>query len=184
MTMRYAFLVQFCDPSSDVFLLASRCHQVLHSFLCRHKSRNIGVAYPHWSESSVGDEIAFVCRDKTILRQFAQQSLFSLMKQINKFDWGDIIVIQEGGPEVQYYRSQRQDKYNQAGLERDARRRENRGIEPRKYIPQTQTFEHYHSVKKKKGFLHIHRKLVTEVSYEGYGSYGLSGETNTGTVPM
>ena len=184
MNVRHAFLVQFCDPSSDVFLLASRCHQILHGFLCRHDLRAIRVAYPHWSESTVGDEVAFVCRDKTILQQFAQQPFFSLMKRINKFDWSDIIVIQEGGPEVQYCRTQRPDKHTQAGQGRDARRREKRGIEPRKYIPKALEFEHYHSVKKREGFLHIHRRLVQEVSHGGFSSYGLAGETNSGTVPM
>ncbi|WP_461536011.1 type I-F CRISPR-associated endoribonuclease Cas6/Csy4 [Spongorhabdus nitratireducens] len=182
--MRHAFVVQFSDSSSDFFLLAARCHQALHSFLCRHNLRNIGVAYPHWSESTVGDQIAFVCRNKPVLQKLSKHPLFSSMKQVKKFDWSDVITIQEGGSEVQYCRTQKPDKYNQAGLVRDARRREKRGIQPRKYNPEALVFEHYHSIKKREGCLHIQRKLVQRVSHGAFSSYGLSGETNPGTVPM
>ena len=182
--MRYAFLVQFCDPSSDVFLLASRCHQILHGFQCHNDLQAIGVAYPRWSERSVGDCIAFVCHDKDLLQLLSQQPLFSQMKKIKKFSLGEVALIQEGGPEVQYFRTQKPDKYTQAWLEKDDRRREKRGIEPRKYIPQIQLLEHYHSVKKRKGYLHIYRSFAKQVTQGSYSSYGLSGENNSGSVPM
>ncbi|MCW7555933.1 type I-F CRISPR-associated endoribonuclease Cas6/Csy4 [Endozoicomonas gorgoniicola] len=182
--MRYAFLVQFCDPRSDVFLLASRCHQVLHGFQCHNNLRAIGVAYPRWNLRTLGDSIAFICHDKGLLQQFSQQPLFPQMKKINKFAWGDIALIQEGGPEVQYFRTQKPDKYTQAWLEKDSRRREKRGVESRKYIPQIQLLEHYHSVKKRNGYLHIHRSFANQVTQGQFSSYGLSGEMNSGTVPL
>lgn len=182
--MRFAFLVCFCDSTSDVSVLAARCHQVLHGFQCRYDLRIIGVAYPRWNEYSVGDEIAFVCHDKEVLRQFSQQKFFSSMKRGKKFDYGDIISIQEGGAEVQYCRTQKPDKYKQAWLDRDDRRRKKRGIEPRKHIPQTQILEHYHSLRNRKGYLHIQRKPAHQIAQGDYSTYGLAGETNPGTVPL
>ena len=200
--MRSVFLVKFCGNSSNVFFLATRCHIVLHGFQCRYHLKSIGVSYPNWTEKSLGDCIAFVCHNREVLQGFSCQPLFVQMAKIRKFICSDVCPVNENGQqEGQFIRTQKPDKCTGSWLLKDDRRRLRRGLEPKTHIQQEHVFEHYHSLNmgqiiqkprmkrenqgdNKMRYLHIHRRLSSSVIEGNFSSYGLSGENNTGTVPL
>ena len=204
--MRYFFKAYFCDPSSDYFLLAARCHRVLHGFQCRHDLRIIGVTYPQWSEYSVGKCIGFICQDERILNQFSTQPFFHRMHQINKLNYSSVQKVQDGFPEGQFIRIQNPDKFSIVWIERENRRRAKRGLEPFQSVPRSRSIPHHHSLdvnifqgklsagsgyrpdisigKRKRFNLHIHRECISSQQSGQFSSYGLSGAFNTGTVPL
>jgi len=124
------------------------------------------------------------------------------MSKIRKFACSDVYPINENGlQEGQFIRTQKPDKYTSSWLLKDDRRRQRRGIEPKNHIQKNHVFEHYHSLNmgqiiqkprmkresqenNRMRYLHIHRRLSNSTFEGTFSSYGLSGETNAGTVPL
>lgn len=62
MTKRYYFCIRYTPVQADCGLLAGRCISQMHLFMVNHHQamNRVGVSFPDWNESSVGQTIAFV----------------------------------------------------------------------------------------------------------------------------
>ena len=72
---RYFFAIHYVPAKADCGLLAGRCISTLHGYLLNHAVTQIGVAFPSWSDKSIGRTIAFVLSLDQILIPCAIRSL-------------------------------------------------------------------------------------------------------------
>ncbi|MFT5636976.1 MAG: CRISPR-associated endonuclease Csy4 [Cognaticolwellia sp.] len=42
---------------------------IMHSFICKHNIQEMGVSLPAWSDTSIGNVIAFIHSDETVLKR-------------------------------------------------------------------------------------------------------------------
>lgn len=81
MSHRYYFLIRYANANADYGLLAGRCISQMHLFMVNHHQamNRVGVSFPDWNESSVGQTIACVSEDKEMMIGLSFQPYFSLM---------------------------------------------------------------------------------------------------------
>lgn len=193
---RYFFAISYLPDDVDCGLLAGRCISTLHGFSRAHPDTHIGVAFPYWSDRSLGRSIAFVATSKTMLERFRERSYFQVMQADRLFELSPVLDVPETCKNVRFIRNQNLAKIfvgeRKRRLLRARRRAETRG---EVFNPQTPAEMRYvgifHSVLMQSAsdgqsyVLHI-QKLQGEQddSHGFYSSYGLaSSEIYTGQVP-
>ena len=183
----YYIKISFMPKQCDYALLVGRCIKVLHGFLLRNQIKNIGVAFPCWSKSSIGNQICFMSNDPQRIEDLINQNYFKKMCDLELFKIDSICELTEYTDNVVYVRNQAIDKrtpYAKARILRRAKRRaEARG---EKFAPTNTTrddLDFFHQVpmdSQESGnsyMLNIQRIIAAEPDVSGnyeFCSYGLS----------
>ncbi|MBY6186779.1 type I-F CRISPR-associated endoribonuclease Cas6/Csy4 [Marinobacter hydrocarbonoclasticus] len=185
MEKRYFFAIRYVPMHVDAGLLAGRCISILHGFLCRHRVEGIGVSFPDWTEASLGNSIAFVSTDITLLEQLCQQSYFEMMVNDRLFERTGIQLVPKRCREVRFKRNQSIAKCfpgeKRRRLERAKRRAEARGEVFRPVTGNKERqLEPFHSVlihSKSSGqqyLLHIQKELEPGELSDSFCRYGFA----------
>ena len=193
---RYFFAIRYLPDDVDCGLLAGRCISSLHGFSRTHPDVHIGVAFPGWSDRSLGCFIAFVSTNKAHLERFRERSYFQVMQADQLFELSPVLDVPETCKNVRFIRNQNIAKLfvgaRKRRLLRAKRRVEARGEVFNPQTPaETREVGIFHCVFMQSAsngqsyVLHI-QKLQGEPngSHCSYSSYGLaSSESYTGQVP-
>ena len=192
---RHYFLIQYLPARCDESLLAANCIRRLHGFLRRHELNNIGVAFPFWSDMSIGKSIGFVSENANTLKSVSNDKYFMEMQQQNYFSVSPINVVPDGLQEVQFIRNQQINKLFTGGktrrLRRAKKRAEDRGevFNPQK-VEANQVHSFFHPIylnmldEESAKVLNIQKVDIAEVTYSSYCSYGFaSKQLHRGSVP-
>lgn len=193
---RYFFAVRYLPDDVDCGLLAGRCISTLHGFSRAHPNIQIGVAFPEWSNRSLGRSIAYVSMNRSMLERFRSRSYFQVMQADNLFALSAVLEVPETCQNVRFIRNQNLAKLfvgeRKRRLTRAKRRAEARGEVFQPQIPAgTREVGIFHTVHMQSAssghscILHI-QKQQTELNegIDSYSSYGLaSNEVYTGDVP-
>ena len=192
---RHYFLIQYLPARCDESLLAANCISQLHGFLRRHELNNVGVAFPLWSDTSIGKSISFISENPNILNSVGNNKYFMEMQQQNYFAISSVNVVPDGLQEVQFIRNQHINKLFTGGktrrLRRAKKRAEERGeiFNPQK-VETNQVHSFFHPIylnmldEESAKVLNIQKVDTAEVNYSSYCSYGFATtELHRGTVP-
>jgi CRISPR-associated endonuclease Csy4 len=177
--------------------LAGKCIRILHAFQSRFELRIIGVTFPEWSASSIGNSIAFVSESERSLAILRTQHYFTQMVEEGYFALSDtlLVPIKPSVPEVIYYRERRFEKETAAARQRELKRLQNRAAaREEEYTPQqtssTQAempMAHQISFGSSSGHgfnLFIGRLVTDKPDSANFSSYGLgSRPEGRGSVP-
>ena len=108
MTKRYYFLIRYTPAQADYELLAGRCISQMHLFMVNNRQamNRIGVSFPDWNESTVGQTIAFVAEDKDMMIGLSFQPYFSLMVNEGLFEISSVCEVPGTAAEVRFVRNQ------------------------------------------------------------------------------
>lgn len=108
MSQRYYFLIRYTNANADYGLVAGRCISQMHLFMVNNRQamNRIGVIFPDWNESTVGQTIAFVAEDKEMMIGLSFQPYFSLMVKEGLFELSSICEVPENLGEVRFVRNQ------------------------------------------------------------------------------
>ncbi|KAB0304171.1 type I-F CRISPR-associated endoribonuclease Cas6/Csy4 [Vibrio fortis] len=108
MTKRYYFLIRYTPAQADYELLAGRCISQMHLFMVNNRQamNRIGVSFPDWNESTVGQTIAFVAEDKDMMIGLSFQPYFSLMVNEGLFEISSVCEVPDTAAEVRFVRNQ------------------------------------------------------------------------------
>lgn len=195
MLERYFFSIEYISKNVDLELLTGRCISILHGVICNVGTSGIGVAFPRWSEQSIGNVIAFVSVSKELLITLAQQSYFQMMRNDCVFKVSEVFPVIDSLAEVRFVRNQQVAKSfrgeKKRRYERAKRRAEARG---ESYNPpispverEVSLFHRAHVGSKSTGerfVLHIQCEEGLQEKYHCYNSYGLATNAeHRGTVP-
>jgi len=102
---RYFFAIHYVPAKADCGLLAGRCITTLHGYL-NHADAQIGVAFPCWSNKSIGRTIAFVSEHSSHLTQFRERTYFQTMQGDDLFELGPVLEVPDDCAEVRFIRNQ------------------------------------------------------------------------------
>jgi CRISPR-associated endonuclease Csy4 len=93
---------------ADHELLAGRCISQMHLFMVNNRQamNRIGVSFPDWNESTVGQTIAFVAEDKEMMVGLSFQSYFSVMVNEGLFEISSVCEVPDNAIEVRFTRNQ------------------------------------------------------------------------------
>ncbi len=197
---RYYFTISYLPDNANNEVLAARCISTLHGVLNRkysslNKKPVIGIAFPKWCNSTIGNQIAFFSENESKLESFCYHHDFRLMQDEDIFEISHVQLVPESLNEIQFIRNNGLAKMTLAErrrrIERCKRRAEKAG---RNYIPKD---EHklrdcglFHklivtSSSSSKTFpLYIQKKSIAIASECDFSHYGLAAnEVYTGTVP-
>ena len=103
---RYFFAIQYVPAKADCGLLAGRCISTLHGYLLNHAVTQIGVAFPSWSDKSIGRTIAFVSEHSSHLTQFRERAYFQTMQGDGLFELSTVLEVPDDCAEVRFIRNQ------------------------------------------------------------------------------
>ncbi|WP_305813527.1 type I-F CRISPR-associated endoribonuclease Cas6/Csy4 [Photobacterium leiognathi] len=108
MVERYYVVIRYLVDDIDLGLVAGRCVNILHGVLLSKKNQysGIGVSFPKWSNSSLGNEIAFVSYDRHALDYLTQQPYFEMMMNEKIFLISSVNTVPKELPEVSFRRNQ------------------------------------------------------------------------------
>ncbi|MFA0026260.1 type I-F CRISPR-associated endoribonuclease Cas6/Csy4, partial [Vibrio sp. 10N.261.49.A5] len=108
MTKRYYFLIRYIPAQADHELLAGRCISQMHLFMVNNRQamNRIGVSFPDWNESTVGQTIAFVAEDKEMMVGLSFQPYFSVMVNEGLFEISSVCEVPDTAAEVRFVRNQ------------------------------------------------------------------------------
>jgi CRISPR-associated endonuclease Csy4 len=192
---RYYFMIRFLPKKANLELLTGRCISVLHGYVSKHDIAGLGVSFPAWSETSIGNAVAFVHSDASILNELKQQSYFQDMQDCDYFKVSEVEIVPIDCPEVRFKRNQAIAKMFVGEARRRLKRLEKRAIargeafEPSKNT-EPRELDVFHRIAmtsqstKQDYILHI-QKVVGEKQYEPlFNSYGFAtNKLLSGTVP-
>ena len=103
---RYFFAIHYIPAKADCGLLAGRCISTLHGYLLNHADAQIGVAFPCWSNKSIGRTIAFVSEHSSHLTQFRERTYFQTMQGDGLFELSPVLEVPDDCAEVRFIRNQ------------------------------------------------------------------------------
>ena len=103
---RYFFAIHYVPAKADCGLLAGRCISTLHGYLLNHADAQIGVAFPCWSNKSIGRTIAFVSEHSSHLTQFHERAYFQTMQGDGLFELSPALEVPDDCAEVRFIRNQ------------------------------------------------------------------------------
>ncbi len=103
---RYFFAIHYVPAKADCGLLAGRCISTLHGYLLNHAVTQIGVAFPCWSNKSIGRTIAFVSEHSSHLTQFRERTYFQTMQGDGLFELSPVLEVPDDCAEVRFIRNQ------------------------------------------------------------------------------
>jgi len=192
---RYFFIVRFVPEEANCGLLMGRCISIMHGYISKHSVEGMGGTLPAWSDSSIGNVIAFTHRDGEILNELRQQSYFQDMQECGFFKLGQVSDVPNDCLEVKFRRNQQVAKMfageNKRRLERLKKRALARG-EP--FLPvkenKPRDLELFHRIamssksSQQDYLLHIQRDVVDKQAEPEFSCYGFASNTKfNGTVP-
>ena len=197
MTKRYYFLIRYTPAHADYELLAGRCISQMHLFMVNNRQamNRIGVSFPDWNESTVGQTIAFVAEDKDMMIGLSFQPYFSLMVNEGLFEISSVYEVPDTAAEVRFTRNQTIGKSflgsKKRRIKRSMARAELSGVEPS--LPATneeRVIDSFHRIPVSSGssaqnyILFVQKEFVGERLEANFNSYGLAtNEERRGTVP-
>lgn len=103
---RFFFAIHYIPAKADCGLLAGRCISTLHGYLLNHADAQIGVAFPCWSNKSIGRTIAFVSEHSSHLTQFRERTYFQTMQGDGLFELSPALEVPDDCAEVRFIRNQ------------------------------------------------------------------------------
>ncbi|NOI76983.1 type I-F CRISPR-associated endoribonuclease Cas6/Csy4 [Vibrio coralliilyticus] len=197
MTKRYYFLIRYKPVQADNELLAGRCISQMHLFMVNNRQamNRIGVSFPDWNESTVGQTIAFVAEDKDMMIGLSFQPYFSLMVNEGLFDIFRVCEVPDTVGEVRFVRNQTIGKSflgsKKRRIKRSMARAELRGAETLLPIAnEERVINSFHRIPISSGssaqdyVLFIQKEFVDERVAANFNSYGLAtNQERKGTVP-
>ncbi|EGS7959284.1 type I-F CRISPR-associated endoribonuclease Cas6/Csy4 [Vibrio cholerae] len=197
MSQRYYFLIRYTNANADYGLLAGRCISQMHLFMVNHHQamNRVGVSFPDWNESSVGQTIAFVSEDKEMMIGLSFQPYFSLMVNEGLFEISSVYEVPDTSEEVRFVRNQTINKSflgsKKRRIKRSMVRAELSGTEQR--LPVTnedRVIDSFHRIPISSGssgedyMLFVQKEFVGERGGANFNSYGLAtNQERRGTVP-
>lgn len=192
---RFYFAVRFIPKEANLALLMGRCISVMHSFICNREISGLGVTFPAWSDSSIGDVIAFVHTDSAILDGLKQQSYFQEMAAFGFFCVSGVASVPLDCTEVRFKRNQCIAKMFVGEARRRLKRLEKRALaraevfKPAKHLKERE-FDTFHciavgSTSTSQDFLlHIQKEIVAIPQDPEFSMYGLAtNKVHNGSVP-
>ncbi|PMH16951.1 type I-F CRISPR-associated endoribonuclease Cas6/Csy4 [Vibrio breoganii] len=197
MTKRYYFYIRYIPAHADFELLAGRCIHQMHMFMVNNPQvmNRIGVSFPSWGESSVGQTIAFVAEDKDMMIGLSFQPYFSLMTKEGIFEIFNVCEVPENLGEVRFIRNQTIEKNFLGSKKRRIKRSIARaelsgGEQPLPVAVEERVVDHFHRVPVSSGssgqdyILFTQKEFAEERTARSFNSYGLAtNEERRGTVP-
>lgn len=192
---RYYFTVRFLPESANVNLLVGRCLFIMHGYICKQNIQGIGISFPHWSDESIGNVIAFFYYDKAALNTLSQQRFFIDMKECGFFSISSIEQVPVDCPEVRFKRNQTIKKIFPGEKRRRLERLKKRALaQGREFKPEklkiVREFDSFHQIsvdsvsKSADVQLYIQKELGVEYCESSFNSYGLAtNDKHLGTVP-
>ncbi|MBB1476842.1 type I-F CRISPR-associated endoribonuclease Cas6/Csy4 [Shewanella sp. SG41-3] len=192
---RYYFMIRFLPKEANLELLTGRCISVLHGYVSKHDITGLGVSFPAWSDTSIGNAVAFVHSDTAILNELKKQSYFQDMQECIFFEISQVEIVPNDCREIRFKRNQAIAKLFVGEARRRLKRLEKRAIargeifEPSKNT-EPRDLDVFHRIAmtsqrtKQDYILHI-QKVVVEKRYEPlFNSYGFAtNKLLSGTVP-
>ncbi|MCK8137640.1 type I-F CRISPR-associated endoribonuclease Cas6/Csy4 [Pseudoalteromonas sp. 2CM28B] len=192
---RYYFSVHFLPKQANLALLTGRCISIMHGFILKHNIEGMGVTFPAWSDSSIGNVIAFVHTDKEILTHLKEQAYLVDMQDCGFFKLSQVLAVPDSCEEVRFIRNQAVAKIftgeSRRRLKRLQKRASARGedFNPKK-IEAPREIDIFHRVamtsksSQEDYILHIQKQDVDCQAEPDFSNYGLaSNEKFKGTVP-
>lgn len=189
--MTYFFkTVTFLPKNKDNETLVGRCIQILHRVCMGYSINDIGISFPNWGMSTIGDRITFISTDRKNLEFLLNQQYFFEMEKLGYFSICDTEeIIESSEKNVLFIRNQSIDNSFPGALRRDLKRGEIRTLERgEQYSPiyegQCINIGHYHSIpvtsgSKKTDFrLNITMQELNKPINGIFTSYGLSNKTD------
>lgn len=101
-TTRYYFMIRYLPGDADYSLLAGRCISTLHGFKIGHQRDQIGITFPSWSTSSIGNTIGFVSQSESVLHLLKNTSYFKQMQAYGFFEVGELNIVPDTSEEVMF----------------------------------------------------------------------------------
>lgn len=197
MSQRYYFLIRYTNANADYGLLAGRCISQMHLFMVNNRQaiNKIGVSFPDWNESTVGQTIAFVAEDKEMMIGLSFQPYFSLMVNEGLFEISSVSEVPDNALEVRFTRNQTIGKSflgsKKRRIKRSMVRAELSGAEQR--LPVTNedlVIDSFHRIPISSAssgedyILFVQKEFVSERVAANFNSYGLAtNQERKGTVP-
>lgn len=197
MSQRYYFLIRYTNANADYGLLAGRCISQMHLFMVNyHQAMNrVGVSFPDWNESSVGQTIAFVSEDKEMMIGLSFQPYFSLMVNEGLFEISSVSEVPDNAIEVRFVRNQTIGKSFLGSKKRRIKRSMARAelLDAGTSLPVTneeRVVDSFHRIPISSGssgedyMLFVQKEFVSERVAANFNSYGLAtNQERKGTVP-
>ncbi|MFA0487296.1 type I-F CRISPR-associated endoribonuclease Cas6/Csy4 [Vibrio sp. 10N.222.55.B11] len=197
MTKRYYFLIRYMPAQADHELLAGRCISQMHLFMVNNRQamNKIGVSFPDWNESTVGQTIAFVAEDKEMMIGLAFQPYFSLMVNEGLFEISSVCEVPDIAVEVRFTRNQTIGKSFLGSKKRRIKRSMARAdfSGDGQSLPATneeRIIDSFHRIPISSGssgesyILFVQKEFVRERVAANFNSYGLAtNQERKGTVP-
>lgn len=196
--MRYFFYIRYLIPSANHAFLAGRCIACLHGFMCGPKitKAGIGVSFPSWATDTVGDSLAFVCKDINALSYLSSVHYFKNMASEGFIEVSNIEVVPTTSEEVKFIRNQHIAKSFPGEIKRrlirGKKRAEKRGeaFEPAgvkldRIVDRSHIIPIDSRSSGQRFPLYVQLEALGEESmHDSYNSYGLATQhTHTGSVP-
>ncbi|MGO3442297.1 MAG: type I-F CRISPR-associated endoribonuclease Cas6/Csy4 [Pseudoalteromonas distincta] len=192
---RYYFIVQFLPKQANLALLTGRCISIMHGFILKHNIEGMGVTFPAWSDSSIGNVIAFVHKDMEILNSLKEQAYFVDMQDCGFFKISQILAVPESCKEIRFIRNQAVAKIFTGESRRRLKRLQKRALargenfNPKK-IEAPIEVDIFHRVamtsksSQEDYILHIQKQNADSQVEPDFSNYGFaSNEKFKGTVP-
>ncbi len=188
-------MVRFIPEEANCALLMGRCISIMHGYILKHSIEGIGVTFPAWSDSTIGNVIAFTHRDSDMLNKLSQQAYFQEMQECGFFKLGQVSDVPTGCIEVKFRRNQQVAKMfageNRRRLERLKKRALARGepfLPVKENKPRDLELFHRIAISSKSSqqdyLLHIQRDIVDKQTEPEFSCYGFASNTKfNGTVP-
>jgi CRISPR-associated endonuclease Csy4 len=193
--VRYYFMIRFLPSKANIPLLMGRCISTLHNYISKNKIKDLGVNFPDWSISSIGQVISFIHKDTGTLNDLKKQAYFIDMLDCGFFKISETLIVPSTCQEVRFVRNQSISKLFQGSAKRRLKRlkkraeSQGRSFNPQKTVPPKEV-EMFHRVlmssssNQQDFIIYIQKENNIEISTPCFNSYGLStNQLLKGTVP-
>ena len=192
---RYYFMVTFLPKEANLALLMGRCVTIMHGYIGKYITQGMGVSLPAWSDSSIGNVIAFIHTDASILNKLSEQKYFQEMKGFGFFKLSDVSPVPDNCDEVRFKRNQGIAKIYAGESRRRLKRLEKRALaRGEEFTPQkssiSREFDIFHRIpvssksSQEDYILHIQKEDLVAKSKPEFSRYGFaSTEEYKGSVP-
>lgn len=188
-------MIRFLPSEANIPLLMGRCISTLHNYISKNKIQGLGVNFPNWSTSSIGQVISFIHKDPETLDELKRQAYFIDMLECGFFKISETLLVPDTCQEIRFVRNQSISKLFQGSVKRRLKRlkkraeSQGRSFNPPKTIPPKEV-DMFHRVlmssssNQQDFIIHIQKESYMEISTPCFNSYGLStNQLLKGTVP-
>ena len=189
---RYYFMVTFIPNEANLELLMGRCISIMHGFICKHNIQGMGVSLPAWSDTSIGNVIAFIHSDEAALNTLKEQIYFKDMQDCGFFKLSKVSIVPDDCGEVRFKRNQAIAKIFVGETRRRLKRLKKRALARGEvFNPQKLLISrgHFHRIAmssstQEEYILHIQKERVDCKTESIFSSYGFASNVKfKGSVP-